>query len=194
LSIRALCGAAVCLLAAACASQHDNFYTLSVLPKAAAPTAQPQVHVILSMDIPALVDRAEMVLSTSPTEVKVLDHERWVSSLSDQVQQTLARDLERRRSDVLVSDRGDGPISLEAVQIRVDVVRMDASDGRAVSLEAHWRIKDERAGRDEVGTGVFEAALGGGFVSIANAYSETLAALADKIAARIPTPASSTPR
>ena len=180
--------ALVCALAAACASQHDNFYTLSILPEIAA-TARiaPAIHVLLSVDIPSLVDRAEMVVGTSASDVQVLDHERWVSSLSDQVRQTLARDLEKRRVDVLVGDRGFEQKGMTSVVMRVDIVRMWATSGRAVGIEAHWRLQDEAASTDEVGGGVFEAPLqqGAAYSSVARAYSQTLSELAEKLAAGI---------
>lgn len=182
--------ALACALLTACASQHDNFYTLSILPAGATTaTAAPLVHVLLNVGIPSLVDRAEMVVSTSESDVLVLDHERWVSSLSDQVFQTLARDLEKRRGDVLVADRGFGQKSLSSVVMRVDIVRMSARSGRVASIEAHWRIQDERAATDDVGSGVFEAPLdSGAYASVAKAYSQALGALADKLAAGIRSP------
>ena len=185
----------VCALPAACASQRDNFYTLSILPNdATTVTAPPVVHVLLNVAIPSLVDRAEMVVSTSDSNVMVLDHERWVSSLSDQVFQTLARDVEKRRADVLVADRGFGQKTMASVVIRVDIVRMLARTGGVARLEAHWRIQDESAATDAVGGGVFDAPLDGtAYASIAKAYSHALSALADKLAAGIPTASPRTP-
>ena len=177
----------LCALSVACASQRDNFYTLSVLPDdASSVAAAPAVHVLLSVEIPSIVDRAEMVVSSSPSDVQVLDHERWVGSLSDQVRQTLARDIERRRSDVLVGDRGFGQKAMASVVVRVDIVRMSARSVGPVSIEARWRIQNEAEATDDVGGGVFEApADSGRYGSIAKGYSQAISALADKLAAGI---------
>jgi len=182
--------AGAALMLAACASEPDHFYTLAVLPEGTHDGAQsataPTVNVLLSVDVPALVDRPEMIVSTSNNGVAVLEHQRWAVSLSDQVSETLGRDLERRRSDVLVAgrafDRGTPP-----VKIRVDIVRLSARRAGRVSMEAHWRIVDAAAGLDVVAGDLFESPVdGGGYEAIAAAYSEVLSRLAAALAAAIP--------
>jgi len=178
------------LLLAACAAQPDHFYTLAVLPEgtrvvAPSPTA-PTVNVLLSVDVPAMVDRPEMILNTSDNGIDVLEHQRWAVSLSDEVYQTLARDLERRRSDMLVAgrefDRGTPP-----VKIKVGIVRLTARRAGRVSMEAHWRIVDAAAGLDVVASDVFDSPVGGGgYEAIAAAYSQVLSQLAATLATAVP--------
>jgi uncharacterized lipoprotein YmbA len=172
------------LLAAACASSPDHFYTLNTLPDTArGPLSRPIIHVLLSVTVPALVDRAEMVVTTSRNGILVLDHERWAVPLSEQVSQTLARDIEKRRGDILIGDRGFDQAASAPVTMKVDIVRMSAQRGGQASIEAHWRIVDAKAGVDEIGSAAFEAPLGGeGYASVAQAYSQTLSALADRLA------------
>ena len=175
------------LLTAACASSPDHFYTLSTLPDTArGPLSKPIVHVRLSVTVPALVDRAEMVVTTSRNGILVLDHERWAVPLSEQVSQTLARDIERRRGDVLIGDRGFDQTASPPVTMKVDIVRMSAQRGGQASIEAHWRIVDASAGADDIGSAGFEAPLGGeDYASVAQAYSQTLSALADRLAEEV---------
>ena len=176
--------AAACL--AACASSPDHFYTLSILPDAErGPLSTPAVHVLLNVTIPTLVDRAEMVVSTSKNGVLILDHERWAVSLSDHVSQTLGRDIERRRADILIGDRGFDQAGPPPVTMKVDIARMSAQRGGHATVEARWRIVDASAGMDEIGSGAFEAPLGSDTASIAEAYSQVLSALADKLAGSV---------
>jgi uncharacterized lipoprotein YmbA len=172
------------LLTAACSSTPDHFYTLTALPDSArGPLSPPIVHVLLNVTVPALVDRSEMVVSTSKNGILVLDHERWAVPLSEQVSQTLARDIEKRRGDILIGDRGFDQASSPPVTMKVDIVRMSAQRGGQASIEAHWRIVDASAGVDEIGSAAFEEPLGGeGYASVAQAYSQTLSALAGKLA------------
>ncbi len=177
----------VCVLIAACAATPDHFYTLAVLPEGA-PTGltAPTRHVLLSVNVPELVDRPELVVSTSDTGILVLEHERWGVSLSDQMVQTLARDIEKRRSDVLVADRAFDQGTTPPVRITVDIVRLTARRGDRVSMEAHWRIVDESAGIDAIGGGEFDRPVdGAGYDAIARAFSQALAALADRLAADV---------
>lgn len=175
---------------AACASAPDHFYTLSVLPDSGrAVLASPTVHVLLSVDVPALVDRPEMVISTSGNGIEVLEHQRWAVSLSDLVFQTLARDIEKRRGDLLIADRGFDQGTTPPVRIKVDMVRLTAQRAGQVGMEAHWRIVDESAGVDAIGGDVFAAPVdGAGYDSIARAYSQVLSELAGRLAAAVRPP------
>jgi uncharacterized lipoprotein YmbA len=184
-----LTAACACLLLTACASERDHFYVLNILPQdARATAAAPTLHVLLSVSVPSVVDRAEMVVGTSDNGILVLDHDRWAGTFADQIAQTLARDIEKRRSDVLVGDRGFGQAATPSVTLRVDIVRMVASLGGSASVEAHWRIVDAGAGVDEIGGDVFTVPVpvdGTGYAAVARAYSQALSSLADKLSAGV---------
>jgi uncharacterized lipoprotein YmbA len=188
---RLLCAA--CLGAAAivagCAAPRDHFYVLTTLPEnASAATAAFTTHVMLAISLPPLVDRRQMVIATSSDQLLVLEHERWAAPLSDLVMQTLGRDLEQRRADVLVADRGFDQPSLAPVKIRVDIVRMSVRAGGQATLEAHWRVVDARRNSDEIGGETFESPVAGeDYAAVARAFSNDLSSLADRLAAKIPT-------
>jgi uncharacterized protein len=183
---------AACLGVAAiltgCAGQRDHFYALTTLPEnAPAATAAFTTHVMLTISLPPGVDRRQMVIATSADQLLVLEHERWVAPLSDLMVQTLGRDLERRRADVLVADRGFDQPSLVPVKIRVDIVRMSVRAGGQATLEAHWRVVDARRNTDEVGGETFESpVVGGDYAAVARAFSNDLSSLAERLAAKIP--------
>ncbi len=179
----------LCLLLTACASKPDRFYTLTTLPPPArGALPPPTIHVLLNVTVPSLVDRAEMVINTPNNGILILDHERWAEALADQVSQTLARDIEQRRGDVLIGDRGFDQAAASSVTMKVDIVRMFAQRPGRASIEAHWRIMDASVGMDELGSGVFEAPLNDeSYASIARGYSQTLSELADILAAKVRT-------
>ena len=195
MSAPALCARPVCAaclgaaaILAACAGQQDHFYALTTLPEnAPAATAAFTTHVMLTISLPPLVDRRQMVIATSADQLLVLEHERWAAPLSDLVMQTLGRDLEQRRADVLVADRGFDQPSLIPVKIRVDIVRMSVRAGAQATLEAHWRVVDARRNTDEVGGETFTSPVAGGdYAAVARAFSNDLSSLADRLAAKIP--------
>jgi uncharacterized lipoprotein YmbA len=183
---------AACLAAAAilagCAGQRDHFYALTTLPENAPAAATAYTtHVMLMVSLPPMVDRRQMVIATSADQLLVLEHERWAAPLSDLVLQTLGRDLEQRRADVLVADRGFDQPSLIPVKVRVDIVRMSVRAGGQATLEAHWRVVDARRNIDEVGGETFESPVtGGDYAAVARAFSNDLSSLADRLAAKIP--------
>jgi uncharacterized lipoprotein YmbA len=201
-ALRALCGpAAATALLAACAAGHpDRFYALTTLPEASGAAASSAAasgtfttHVILTVSLPAVIDRREMVINTSADRLLVLEHERWAAPMSELVAQTLARDLEQRRADILVADRGFDQSSIKQVRVRVDVVQMSVRAGGQATLEAHWRIVDAAHGIDELGGETFQQPVGSsggddGYAGVARAFSNDLSSLADRLAGKLPGP------
>ena len=184
-SLTAVCS--LMLLSACVSSRPDHFYILSALPQGAAEARPPSdVQATLEVTLPPWADRSEMLLNTSAGEVIVLEHERWAAPLADLVRQTLALDIERRRADMTVADREVNRSKGTVIDIKVDVVQMSVHRGDSAHIEARWRIHDPRAGMDTVGGGEFAATLAGaGYASVAQALSECLGALADRLVQQI---------
>jgi uncharacterized lipoprotein YmbA len=181
-------GAAFVVLVASCAIRADRFYALTPLPDAArAPAGTLSTHVILNVTIPPVVDRRELVLNDSNGRVLILEHERWAAPFAEQVSDALARDIEQRRSDIVVAARGFDRAGAPPVRIRVDVVRMSARRNGRATIEAHWRIVDPAAKTDEIGGDAFSAPLEGSeYSAVAQAFSACLASLADRLVAKLP--------
>ena len=175
-----------------CASQPDHFYTLNTVSSGVQPAGAnpvpttPTVHALLDVSVPAAVDRAEMVVNTSDLGILVLDHERWLVPFSVQLAQTLGLDIQLKRPDILVGDHAFDQPLLAPVLLKVAIVKMTAQRGGRVTLDAQWRIVDAAAHQDQIGIGTFTAPIdGAGYASIAQAYSQVVAALADKLAATL---------
>jgi hypothetical protein len=175
------------ILLCACAGHPDHFYILSTQPAGAGQArTSPAVPTALKVTLPSVVDRSEMVLSTSAEDVIIQEHERWAAPLADLVTQTLARDLERRRSGLLVADPSVNRPGSPVVKVNVDVVQVTVHRGREASIEAHWRILDSRTGKDITGGDVFTSPLGqDDYAAVAQGLSQCLGLLADRLAAQI---------
>jgi uncharacterized lipoprotein YmbA len=171
------------ILLSACVSHPDHFYILSTQPAGPGEArTSPVALAALRVTLPSVVDRPEMVLNTSADDVIVQEHQRWAAPLADLVTQTLARDLERRRSDLLVADSSVNRSSGSVIKIHVDVVQLIVHRGRQASIEAHWRILDPRTGKEAVGGDVFSAPLGqDDYAAVAQALSQCLGLLADRL-------------
>jgi hypothetical protein len=190
----ALLGAAILLdvaillggtMLAACASQSDRFYTLTPMPDSPpAPRAASTMQVLLSISVPAVVDRRAMVLDTPGNQVNILEHERWAAPISDLIAQTLAGDIERRRPDVVVAAPGLGS---SPVKIRIDIAQLSARAGGNATLEAHWRIADAESKTDVTGSEIFTAPVASGdYAAVARGFSVAVSSLADRLAENLP--------
>ncbi len=171
------------LLCACVASRPDHFYILTAQPQSAGEArTTPATQVSLRVTLPSLVDRSEMILNTSANGVLVLEHERWAAPLADLATQTLARDLELRRSDMLVAGQSTGRPGDAAVKVTVDLVQVTVRRGERASIEAHWRISDPRTGGDVVGSELFSAAVAqDDYAALPQALSACLGLLADRL-------------
>src|ERR1700691_3617739 len=175
------------ILLSACASHPDDLYILSTQPGGAGQArTSPAAPAALKVTLPSVVDRPEMVLITSADDVIVQEHERWAAPPADLVTQTLARDLERGRSDLLVADSSVNRAGGAVIRINVDVVQWTVHRGREASLEAHWRILDPRNGKDLTGGEVFSSPLGqDDYAAVAQALSQCLGLLADPLGSQM---------
>ncbi len=173
-----------CALSASCATSPDHFHLLQALPDPPA-RAQTQFtrYVTISVTIPSLVDRHEMVIETAHG-VRILEHERWAAPLVDQIAGTLKQDIEARRADVLVASRRIDPPGAPIIVIDMDLVAVHVRQAE-VSIDAQWRVTN--AGRAVLGTGRFAAPLpDAGFDSIAIALSTCIAALSERLTQELP--------
>jgi uncharacterized lipoprotein YmbA len=178
----------VLVLAGGCAArQRDHFYVLDAQPAGGNDSrTQFDRQIALRVTLPSLVDRAEMVLTTSGG-VTVLDHERWAAPLADLVTATLGQDIERRRADVVVLSRGPDQTGIPLVKISVEIDQMTARLGDQVAIETHWRVTDTRTGKVSIGRDAFASSQRPqSYTDVAAALSTCIGLLAERLVREIP--------
>jgi uncharacterized protein len=180
----------VCVLALAggCAARpRDHFYVLDAQPAGSNDSrTQFDRRVALRVTVPSLVDRGEMVLTTSGG-VTVLDHERWAAPLADLVTATLGQDIERRRGEVVVLPRGPDQAGIPLVKIAVEIDQVTARLGDQVAIETHWRVTDTHTGKVSIGRDAFASPQRSqSYSDVAAALSTCIGLLAERLVAEIP--------
>jgi uncharacterized protein len=133
---------ALALVLSGCASSPTHFHTLVAPASEQASTvpAAPFSVEVLPVSVPAQVDQPQMVLREGETGILVLDGERWIAPLGDEVRAALSADLTEALNthDVygLPHPAGDN-----VLRIKLDVRRFDSQlDGYAF-LEAGWTVR-----------------------------------------------------
>jgi uncharacterized lipoprotein YmbA len=180
----------VLILASGCAArQRDHFYVLDARPAGPRESrSQFDRQVVLSVTVPSLVDRGEMVLATE-SGVTVLDHERWAAPLADLVTATLSQDIERRRGDVVVLPRSADQAGIPLTRIVLEIDQVAGRLGDQVSIETHWRVTDARTGKVSIGRDVLSSSQRPqNYTDVASALSDCIALLADRLVREIPAP------
>ena len=178
----------VLLLAGCVTRQPDHFYVIDPAPAAvAAPRSQFDRQVTLRVTIPSLVDRGEMIIA-GQNGVSIMDHERWAAPVVDMINNALSRDIEQRRSDVVVLPRSADKTGIPLSKIAVEIDRVSARLSEHLSIDTHWRVTDAKTGKETLGRDTFVSPQQPqNYADVAAALSACIAQLADRLAREIPT-------
>ena len=171
------------LALAACASSPPHYYTL--VPPAdarAAPADAPFEFELAPVGVPAQVDRPQLVLRTGASDLGVLDGERWIAPLPDELRSALSLDL----VDALgAADASGQPASgRPRLRVRVDLRRFDSGPGAVVRLDAAWSVRMGAGGPlASCASAIDEPATSADPAALVAAHQRALARLATQIAA-----------
>jgi len=125
---------------AGCTSPRVRYHTL-VSPDAVTTPISPANFVIevLPVGVPAQLDTQQVVIRQSDSRVAVLDNDRWLSPLGDELQTALSSRMTQRLNTVDVAGLARDN-SQPVVRILVQIRRFDSWPGKAISLDANWSL------------------------------------------------------
>lgn len=130
------------------------------------------------LQIPACIDRAELVQVAPDQSLQVLDEHAWQQPLRLQILQTI--------DQVLARAPGLLEVALQDVQLPVEIQRLEAHGFQHVMLDAVWFLRkggrDLAARRFSVTEPLGEASVD----ELARAHGRAVQALAEDIAAGLP--------
>jgi uncharacterized protein len=175
-----------------CTSAPVRYYTLTPPPDKTwrESEATPAIDVRVAHTPPQL-NRSELMVRTGPTELTLLENERWVSPVNDEIKEAVRFELQRRLSRMT----GLRP-AFTRLTLDIDVQRLEAELGRYALLEASWSATLSATGQPSNGarasTCTFQAdeKIHAGYAEIVEGYQRAIAALADAIADALMSPAS----
>lgn len=142
---QSLCAIAMVLGLAACSSSPTpSYYTLSSTVQ---PLAYSQVRLIEVMPIglPDRLDRSPMVIQYASGESKILDNQRWTSTLATEMRDALSAGLQQRLGAV---DRYNSGMAGDKAAYRVatefsrfDIVERPNRSATDIDVNVAWMIK-----------------------------------------------------
>ncbi|MBK4736887.1 PqiC family protein [Noviherbaspirillum pedocola] len=165
----------------------DHFYTLAPPALAsAAPAAAARYTVSVGpVKLPQSVDRPQLVLRESGSQVKILEQHRWAGPLPEEIARSLAASLARQLPDARITTGGNSVPRAGEMSVRLDIERFEASRDNGVTVQGVWTLRQE--GVDPVSRQftASETAGDGSYDAIVAAYSRALAAVGEAVSAEI---------
>jgi uncharacterized lipoprotein YmbA len=167
-----------------CTSAPVRYYTLTPPPDKALPASQTTLAIdVRVVHTPPQLNRVELMVRTGPTEVTLLENERWASPVSDEIKDALRLELQHRLGGMT----GLRPVFAK-LRLDIDVQHLEAEFGRYALIEASWSATLSAAGERSRGARVTncrfqaEETIPTGYAGIVEGYQRGIAALADAIA------------
>ncbi|AET88189.1 MULTISPECIES: PqiC family protein [Caballeronia] len=176
-------GAAAML--AACASPASRFYTLGgsdARPVSSAPASF--YFELAPVDMPQQVARNQLVVQTSPAQVRVLEEERWASLPGDEVRRALSADLTQQLGAIDVYGTPH-PDAVPVYRVKVNVQRFESWPGAQAVIDAVWSVR--AAGSDIVLTcrTVAQERVGSGYDALVEGHRKAVGELGSAISAGV---------
>lgn len=199
-SLRLVVAGPVLAMMAGCsllAAQPDasRFFTLAATTAGTQATSDTRTTYGLGpISTPSYLDRNEMALRISPTEISYSPTDRWAEPLANSISRVLLQNLSVQLPSEHVSLYPWDAAQAVDYQVRVDVLRFEADASGVATLLARWRIVDLRlrqrvADRTATFTRTAENTSG---AELSAALSAALASMTEELAAdlrQLPAPA-----
>ena len=175
-----------------CTSAPVRYYTLTPSPDRTLPASETTLAIdVRIVHTPPQLNRSELMVRTGPTEVTLLENERWASPVNDEIKDAVRLEIQRRLGRMT----GLRP-TFAKVMLDIDVQHLEAELGRYALLEASWSATssgtDQRSNGARAAICTFHAdeKIHDGYAGMVEGYQRAIAALADAIVAVLTSPAS----
>jgi uncharacterized protein len=179
-------------VAAGCGSAPIRYYTLAPPPVTIAVVSPASLAVeVRVVHVPPQLNRPGLMVRNGPTELLLLENERWASPVKEEIADALRLELQRR-----LATGGLSP-DYDKLLVQLDVRQLEAEFANRTWLEASYSatLRTVRAPTAEPRTVTcsfqVEQNIQGGYAQIIAGYQRDIAALADAIAAAVASVANS---
>jgi len=170
---------------AACASPSSRFYTLGGGDARPVPSTPASFYFELApVDMPQQAAKNQLVVQTSPAQVRVLEEERWASLPGDEVRRALSADLTQQLGAIDVYGTPH-PESVPVYRVKVNVQRFESWPGSQAVIDAVWSVR--AAGSDTVLTcrTVAQERVDTGYDALVEGHRKAVDALSSAISAGV---------
>ncbi len=188
---------AACLTGGCATSPAMRYYTLTdIAPQTRLTAAPDTVPVRLDrVNLPSELDRLQLVRRIDATRLQISEFDRWAAPLDEMIRRVLSSDLAARLPADLVADPNEPAPGEPRQSLSVDVQEFYADASCTIALRAVWVVKPSqgeaaqaRSRQSSEDVRIAPSGSCSGSQSLAEAMSQALAQLSDRMAAGIAKP------
>jgi uncharacterized lipoprotein YmbA len=175
--------------AAGCLGPREDtsaFFLLSPTPSGISAITPIDVSVGLGpIELPAYLDRSQIVVRLSDNQVALSDADRWAEPLAANLHRTLEENLANLLPGASFVDYPWYPVEAPDHAVAITFRRFEADTGGTVVLEATWEVTSSGTSSEARATRIEEAATAPDREAAVAAQSRALTRLAEEIAAAV---------
>ncbi|WNC89323.1 PqiC family protein [Paraburkholderia sp. FT54] len=177
---------------AACSSPSSRFYTLgadsaagSAAPVSARTSAAPPWLIeVAPVDVPPQVTRNQLVVQTGPTQVQVLEQERWASLPGDEIRRALSTSLTQQLGTIDVYGTAY-PDATPVYRVSMNVQRFESWPGSHALIDAVWSVRAVRSASIMTCRSVVSEPVGGGYDALVEGHRRALQRISMQVASAV---------
>lgn len=173
---------------AACSSPASRFYTLSAgdtSPAAVRTASNPAFLIeVPPVDVPPQVAKNQFVVQTGPTQVQVLEQERWASLPGDEIRRALSSSLTQQLGTIDVFGT-PYPDQVPVYRISVNVQRFESWPGSHALIDAVWSVRAVRTQAVLTCRSVVSEPVSGSYDALAEGHRRAVQQISTEIAAAV---------
>jgi uncharacterized lipoprotein YmbA len=177
---------------AACSSPSSRFYTLgagsaagAVAPVSARTSAAPAWLIeVAPIDVPPQVSKNQLVVQTGPTQVKVLEEERWASLPGDEIRRALSTSLTQQLNTIDVYGTAY-PDGTPVYRVSMNVQRFESWPGSHALIDAVWSVRAVRSTAVMTCRSVVSEPVSGGYDALVEGHRRALQRISIQVASAV---------
>jgi uncharacterized protein len=187
---------------AACSSPSSRFYTLgadgvpagSAAPVSARTSAAPAWLIeVAPIDVPPQVAKNQLVVQTGPTQVKVLEQERWASLPGDEIRRALSTSLTQQLNTIDVYGTAYADTT-PVYRVSMNVQRFESWPGSHALIDAVWSVRAVRGTAVMTCRSVVSEPVGDGYDALVGGHRAALQRISLQVAAAVQAMAAVAPK
>lgn len=188
---------AAALALAACASPPSRFYTLgdgasgasgasgaAAAAGASTSSAPAWLIEVAPVDVPPQVAKNQLVVQSGPTQVQVLEQERWASLPGDEIRRALSTRLTQQLGTIDVYGTAH-PDATPVYRVSMNVQRFESWPGSHALIDAVWSVRAVGSNAVMTCRSVVSEPVGGGYDALIDGHRRALGQISARVAAAV---------